>query len=170
VPGVADQVTPTPLRIAVEARDLDAVVASMAPDVVLRSPIFELPFEGIDEARDLFESLLDVLWPITSIDEIPGDPYILHFTGEIKGKTLEGVDLLRFDDEGRITEFTVFFRPFPAVAAFLSATGPRLARRRRGVGTAATITAANAPVAALMRATAAAGPRLLGLKSSRRSS
>ncbi len=74
MPDLADQVAPTPLRTAVEARDLDAVVASMAPDVILRSPIFELPFEGLDEARDLFESLLDVLWPITYIDEIPGDP------------------------------------------------------------------------------------------------
>jgi hypothetical protein len=108
--------------------------------------------------------LLETLCPITYLDEIPGEPHVLHFTGEVKGKKLEGIDLLRFDDEGRIKEMTVFFRPLPAVAAFLTATGPKLGRRRRGAGVAATIAAANAPVTAMMRTTAAAGPRLLGLK------
>ncbi|MFL5908412.1 MAG: nuclear transport factor 2 family protein [Solirubrobacterales bacterium] len=155
--------TPTPLRAAIEARDLDALVAALASDVVLRSPIFDVPFEGIDEASDLFTVLLEVLWPLTYVDEIPGDPHVLHFTGEIKGTRLEGIDLLRFDDQGRVREITVFFRPFPGAAAFLSAMGPKLGRRRGGAGRAATLAAAGAPVSALMRATASLGPRLLGL-------
>jgi hypothetical protein len=156
--------TPTPLRAAFEARDHDGIVAALAPDVVLRSPIFEVPFEGIDEASDLFAVLLEVLWPVTYLDEIPGDPHILHFTGEIKGKTLEGIDLLRFDEQGRVKELTVLFRPFPAIAAFLSATGPKLGRRRGGSGRAAVLRVAGAPLGFLMRRTAADGPRLLGLK------
>jgi hypothetical protein len=156
--------TPTPLRAAFEARDHDGIVAALAPDVVLRSPIFEVPFEGIDEASDLFAVLLEVLWPVTYLDEIPGDPHILHFTGEIKGKTLEGIDLLRFDERGRVKELTVLFRPFPAIAAFLSATGPKLGRRRGGSGRAAVLRVAGAPLGFLMRRTAADGPRLLGLK------
>ena len=166
---MAEQVTPTPLRAAFEARDLDAVVAALAPDVVLRSPIFEVPFTGIDEATDLFAVLLDALWPLTYLDEIPGDPHVLHFTAEIKGEQLEGVDLLRFDEQGRIKEITVLFRPFPAVAAFLSQTGPKLARRRSGAGTAAALRLAGAPVGALMRVTAATGPRMLGLRRGKRS-
>jgi hypothetical protein len=156
--------TPTPLRAAVEARDLDGVVQALAPDVVLWSPILEVPFTGIEEARDLFAVLLDEIWPFTYLDEIPGDPHILHFTAEIKGKKLEGIDLLRFDDQGLVKEITVLFRPFPAVAAFLSATGPKLARRRGGAGRAAFLRAAGAPVGALMRTTAATAPRLLGLR------
>ena len=153
--------TPTPLRVAFEARDHDGIVAALAPDVVLRSPIFETEFKGIDEASDLFAVILEVLWPITYLDEIPGDPHVLHFTGEIKGKTLEGIDLLRFDEQGRVKEITVFFRPFPAVAAFLTATGPKLGRRRAGAGTAAIVATTGGPVSALMRATASLGPRLL---------
>ncbi len=34
--------TPTPLRAAFEARDHEALVEAFAPDVVLRSPIFEV--------------------------------------------------------------------------------------------------------------------------------
>jgi hypothetical protein len=158
--------TPTPFRAAFEARDLDGIIAALAPDVVLRSPIFDVPFEGQDDLRDLFGALLEVIWPLTYLDEIPGDPHVLHFTAELKGTTVEGVDLLRFDDEGRVKEITVFFRPLAAVAAFMSATGPALARRRSGAGLAATIRAANAPVTAMMRTAAAAGPRMIGLKRS----
>lgn len=165
--GAGASSTPTPLRVAFEARDHDGIVAALAPDVVLTSPIFEVPFTGIDEASDLFAVLLDTLRPITYLDEIPGDPHVLHFTAEIRGKTLEGIDLLRFDDQGRIKEITVFFRPFPAVAAFLSETGPKLARRRSGAGRAAILSVAGAPVSALMRTAAATGPRLLGLRRGR---
>jgi hypothetical protein len=162
-PGMSASPAPTPLRVAFEARDHDAIVAALAPDIVLNSPIFDVPFTGIEEASDLFAVLLDALWPITYVDEIPGDPHVLHFTCELKGKTLEGIDLLRFDDQGRVREITVFFRPFPAVAAFLSETGPRLARRRGGAGRAAALKVAGAPVSALMRVTAATGPGMLGL-------
>ena len=157
--------TPTPLRAAVEARDHDAVLDALAADVVLRSPIFEVPFTGKDEVGDLFAVLLQELWPFTYLDEIPGDPHVLHFTAEIKGEQLEGIDLLRLDDQGRVKEITVFFRPFPAVAAFLSGTGPKLARRRGGAGRAGFLRVAGAPLSALMRTTASTGPRLLGLKS-----
>jgi hypothetical protein len=155
--------TPTPLRAAFEARDLEGIGRALAPDVVLRSPIFDVPFTGIDEASDLFAVLLEVLWPLEYLDEIPGDPHILHFRTEIKGAELEGIDLLRLDDQGRVKEITVFFRPFPGVAAFLSAMGPKLGRRRGGTGRAAALAAGGAPVSALMRISAAVGPRLLGL-------
>ena len=164
---MADPVTPTPLRVAFEARDHAAVVEALSPDVVLWSPIFEVPFTGIDEASDLFAVLLEALWPLTYLNEIPGEPHVLHFTGEIKGQQLEGVDLLRFDEQGRVKEITVFFRPFPAVAAFLSDTGPKLAEKRGGSGRAAFLKVAGAPLSALMRTAAATGPRLLGLRRSK---
>jgi hypothetical protein len=155
------------LRVAFEARDHAAVVEALSPDVVLWSPIFEVPFTGFDEASDLFAVLLEALWPLTYLNEIPGEPHVLHFTGEIKGQQLEGVDLLRFDEQGRVKEITVFFRPFPAVAAFLSDTGPKLAEKRGGSGRAAFLKVAGAPLSALMRTAAATGPRLLGLRRSK---
>jgi hypothetical protein len=155
--------TPTPLRAAFEARDHDALMKAIAPDFVLNSPILEVPFAGIDEASDLFAVMLEELWPLTYLDEIPGDPHVLHFTGEIRGKRLEGVDLLHFDDEGRVKEMTVFFRPLAAVAAFLGATGSKLGRRRVGPARGAIIAAAGAPANAMMRTSAAAAPKLLRL-------
>jgi SnoaL-like domain len=159
--------TPTPLRAAMEARDHAAVVNAFADDAVLRSPIFDKPFTGIDEISDLFAVLLDVLTPLEYLDEIPGDPHVLHFRGEIDGTELEGIDLLRFDEQGKIKEITVLFRPFPGIAAFLSSTGPKLGRRRVGGGRAALLRVANVPLTFFMKRTAASGPGLLRLKSRR---
>jgi hypothetical protein len=123
---VPEPVTPTPFRAAFEARDHEAIVEALAADVVLQSPIFEVPFTGIEEASDLFAVLLDVLWPITYLEEIPGDPHVLHFTGEIKGKQLEGIDLLRFDDEDRVVELTVMVRPMSGMNALAEAMQRKL--------------------------------------------
>jgi hypothetical protein len=159
--------TPTPLRAAMEARDHDAVIAALAPDVVLWSPIFDKPFTGIDEASDLFAVLIEVLTPLEYLDEIPGDPHILHFRAQIDETELEGIDLLRFDEQGRVKEITVLLRPFKGVAAFLSATGPKLGRRRGGAGRGAVLRVATAPLTFFMRRTAASGPALLELTSRR---
>ena len=40
---------------------------------------------------------------------------ILEFTAELDGLTVHGIDMIRWDDDGRITEFTVMVRPFKAL-------------------------------------------------------
>jgi hypothetical protein len=147
-----------------EARDAAAVRAAFAPDVVLSSPIITMPFQGRDEVGDLFEVILEVVGPIHYLAEIPGDPHVLSFRTDVKGTELEGVDLLHLDNEGLIREITVLLRPFPGIAAFLKATGPKLARRRAGSGRATLLSLATPPLVALMRTTNAAAPGLLGLK------
>ena len=73
-----------------------------------------MPFSGRDEVGDLFAVLLDELWPLTYLDEIAGDPHILHFAAQVGGKRLEGLDLLRLDEDGRAREITVFPRSRPS--------------------------------------------------------
>ena len=158
---------PTPLRAAMEARDHDAVVAALAPDVVLWSPIFDKPFTGIDEASDLFAVLIEVLTPLEYLDEIPGDPHILHFRAEIDGTELEGIDFLRFDEQGRVKEITVLFRPFKGVAAFIERDRPEARTTARRSRARRILRVASAPLTFFMRRTAASGPALLGLKSRR---
>jgi hypothetical protein len=147
-----------------EARDAAAVRAAFAPDVVLNSPIITTPFRGREEVGDLFEVILEVLGPITYLAEIPGDPHVLSFRTDVKGTEIEGVDLLRLDENGLVNEITVLLRPFPGIAAFLKATGPKLARRRGGAGRAALLSVATPPLVALMKTTNATAPGLLGLE------
>jgi hypothetical protein len=40
---------------------------------------------------------------------------------------VEGLDLIRFDADGRIAELTVMVRPMSAVVALAEAVGPKLA-------------------------------------------
>jgi SnoaL-like protein len=155
--------TSNPLRAGMEARDPAAVRAAFAPDVVLHSPIITTPFRGQDEVGDLFEVILEVLGPITYLSEHPGDPHVLNFRTDINGVEVEGVDILHLDGNGLVKEITVLLRPFPGVAAFLKATGPKLARKRGGAAKAGLISVATPPLVGLMRTTNATAPGLLSL-------
>ena len=44
-----------------------------------------------------------------------GDTAILEFETTIEGKYVNGVDIIRCNDEGRIIEFRVMIRPLQAV-------------------------------------------------------
>jgi hypothetical protein len=48
----------------------------------------------------------------------------------IRGRDAELVDLIRFDEQGLITEIRIHSRPLASTAAFAAMLGPRLARRR----------------------------------------
>jgi hypothetical protein len=147
-----------------EARDPVAVRAAFAPDVKLSSPILDVPFRGREEVGDLFDVVMSVLGPIEYLAEIPGDPHVLFFSTDIGGVGLQGVDILRLDESGLVREITVFLRPFPGVAAFLRATGAKLARRRKGPAQAALAAAATPPLSGMMKLSAAVSPGLLGLR------
>jgi SnoaL-like protein len=103
-----------PLRQAVEARDIDAIIDTFAADVVLHSPLISAPFEGREEVALVFRTLADE---------------VLAFKGSVKGTAVEGVDLMKIDEGGKIREITVFLRPLPGTTAIAKFLAPRLAGR-----------------------------------------
>ncbi len=50
------------------------------------------------------------------------------FEGELKGKTIEGIDLFDLDDKGRVTQLKVMLRPFRVYASFAIEIGERLGK------------------------------------------
>lgn len=61
------------------------------------------------------------------VREIAGErDAVLEFMSEIDGITIDGVDMIRFDDTGRIVDFKVMVRPLKAVAAIHAAMGRML--------------------------------------------
>ena len=46
---------------------------------------------------------------------LAGDTAVLEFETSVEGKYVNGVDIIRCDDEGRIVEFRVMIRPLQAV-------------------------------------------------------
>ncbi|HWG63661.1 MAG TPA: hypothetical protein VG253_18375 [Streptosporangiaceae bacterium] len=58
------------------------------------------------------------------------DTAVLFSRARVDGKAIEMAEHLRLRPDGRIEDFTVFFRPLPAAAAALRARGTGLGRRK----------------------------------------
>lgn len=112
---------------AVRARDLEAIRATLAEDIELYGPVFAEPFVGRAQVGNLFGVLLQVFEGVEIIDEVvSGDRFALAFRAEVGGQPIEVVDLLSFDDDGRIETFTVTARPLDGVQALAAAVAPHL--------------------------------------------
>ena len=120
------------LRAAMERRDLAAVVALFAPDIVLRSPIIGRPsFEGREAVANLIAAVVATFddYEYTLEGEGEGDGVqVLAFRARVRGREIDAVDLFRMDDAGLVTEIVVHIRPMAGLAAVAAALGPHLAR------------------------------------------
>ena len=114
-------------RRAVEARDLDAMVACLSDDVRLHSPVTFKPFEGKDAVRALFGILLEVFTEFSYTDELSGEgSHALIFSAKVGDREVQGLDLLRYGAGGLVEDFTVMVRPLSAALALRDAVGAKL--------------------------------------------
>ena len=115
-------------REAIERRDLDGMVATLADDVVLHSPVSFKPFQGREAVVQLFEILLRTFEDFRYTDDLPGEEvHAMIFRARIGDREVEGLDLIRPGPDGRIADFTVMVRPLTGVVALAEAVGPQLA-------------------------------------------
>lgn len=117
-----------PFRAAVEARDVPALSALLAPDVVFFSPVAFQPFRGRRDVTEVLGHVLEVFEDFAYIDELEGPgTHALVFSARVGGRDVQGLDHLRLDDDGLVREFTVMVRPLSGVIALAEAMGPRVA-------------------------------------------
>ena len=116
-------------REAVEARDVDAMVDALTPDVTFHSPVAHTPFEGHDQVRGLFTALFETFEDFNYTDELegPDGTHALIFRARVGDKDLQGLDLVRLNDDGKIYEFTVMVRPASGLMALGQAMAPKVA-------------------------------------------
>ena len=116
-------------RKAVEAHDLERIMALFTDDAVLHSPVTFHPFEGRDAIRQLINILLEVFQDFHYTDELdsPDGTKALIFSAKVGNRDLQGLDLLRFDESGLVRDLTVMVRPRSALEALLAQVGSRLA-------------------------------------------
>ncbi|MEA2438883.1 MAG: hypothetical protein QOH76_307 [Thermoleophilaceae bacterium] len=150
-----------PFRDAFMARDFDAMREALNPGVVLNSPILTTPFEGREAVMELFEVIRDTLEDIQyTVDMADGDVRFMSWRTQIGNVKMEGAEIMRLDGEGRIVEFTVFFRPLAGITVLAQALGKGLAGRRSPArGRLAGV--ASAPMVALSRVADRVAPRLV---------
>lgn len=107
----------------------------LAPDVVFRSPVVHRPVEGRDATAVYLAAAYEVLGtPAFRYErEIVGERHAaLVFVTEIDGTHVHGVDLVHWDDDGRVTEVTVMIRPKRAFDLVHQLMGAQLARMAGG--------------------------------------
>jgi hypothetical protein len=120
--------TPQAFRAAVEARDMDAAVALLAPDVVFHSPAVFHAYEGAETVGGLLRIVGDTFEDFRYTDELRSgdDVEALVFRAAVGGRELEGLDLLRLGPDGLIADFTVMIRPLSGLVALAQALGPKV--------------------------------------------
>jgi hypothetical protein len=115
-------------RAAVEHNDLAAARELLAPDIVFHSPVTFHPFLGRETVSRLLELVAQTFEDFRYTDELLTDgAHALIFRASVGGKELEGIDLLRYDEQGLIADFTVMIRPLSALIPFAQAMGEKAA-------------------------------------------
>lgn len=151
------------LRAAMTAKDHAAVVSLFSPDIVLHSPILGTRFEGAEAVGELYEGLMEGFTDYRYTRELAGeDEYTLGFEGTVRGRRLEGVDIVRAGDDGLIAEMTIMIRPLAGLIAFLVEIGPHVARRR-GRGHALVMRLIGPPLPLIARLVEWVAPKLVNV-------
>jgi SnoaL-like domain len=163
VSALAEKPTKVALRTAMEARDLAGVLDAFAPDAIVRSPLTSrLTFQGREQIGAVMEVILEIFEDLRYTDELQGtDSAVLVAQAHVGGSDLEMVDHLRFNDSGKISELTVFFRPLPAIAVAMRLIGSGLGRRK-SAARAQAISLLTQPLGLMTELGDRAGVRLVG--------
>ena len=109
-------------RAAVEAKDFDAADDLFADGATFRSPVVFRTYERPEEIKVLLSAVAQVFEDFRYVEHVEqGDTAVLMFETRIGDKQLQGVDILKFDADGRIAEMTVMVRPMSGMHALAEA-------------------------------------------------
>ncbi|HVU60116.1 MAG TPA: nuclear transport factor 2 family protein [Mycobacteriales bacterium] len=117
----------------VEAGDPALLDALLADDVVFYSPVVYTPQRGKAVTTMYLKGATQVLagdggdGAFRYVKEVlAGDSAVLEFETSLDGKYVNGVDIIRCDETGKIVEFRVMLRPLQAINAVHAAMGAML--------------------------------------------
>lgn len=119
-------------RAAVEAGDFAALGDLLAEDVVFRSPVAFKPYEGRAIVSAILRGVGRVFTEFRYVREL-ADPSTGSGSGEggsalvfetvVDGVSVNGIDLIRVNEAGLISELTVMVRPLSGANALAEAMG-----------------------------------------------
>jgi SnoaL-like domain len=114
-------------RAAAESKDFSAIDELFAEQVSFRSPVVYSPYEGREALGFLLGNVTQVFEDFRYTDQVEtGDTAVLIFEARVGDRDVNGVDILRFDDDDRVSEMTVMVRPMSGVNALAEAMQARL--------------------------------------------
>jgi SnoaL-like protein len=114
-------------RAAAEKKDFSAIDEIFTADVVFKSPVVYKPYEGREAVAMVLSAVIQVFEDFRYTDQVEtGDSAALAFSATVGDRELEGIDLLRFDDGGKVSELAVYVRPMSGVNALAEAMAKKL--------------------------------------------
>jgi hypothetical protein len=102
----------------VAERDVGGLDALLADDAAFHSPVVHAPQVGKGVTRRYLTAAFGVFFneSFRYVREVVGErDAVLEFLVEIDGITVNGVDMIKWDAEGRIVDFKVMLRPLKAI-------------------------------------------------------
>jgi hypothetical protein len=113
----------------VESKDAALLDVLLADDVVFCSPAVFAPQEGKAITTVYLTAALEVLGPTLRYihqwhDESSA---VLEFEADLDGVVVHGIDMLRWNDDDKLTSFTVMVRPMRGLERLILLMGQRLA-------------------------------------------
>jgi hypothetical protein len=117
-----------PFRVAAESDDIDALLGTLAPDVVLHSPVSFAPYVGKETVGGVLRLVSEAFDGWRCVEEVHSSDDVIGFVfrTRVEGRELEGLDLLRLDADGLIADLTVMIRPMSGLIALAQAIGPKV--------------------------------------------
>jgi hypothetical protein len=118
-------------REAVEAKDLAALTALLAADVVFHSPVSFKPYRGREQVGWILATVATLFEDFRYVGEASdgGRHTMLRFATRIGDRQAEGVDLIETDAAGAVVALTVMIRPLSALQALAEKMAARFAQR-----------------------------------------
>lgn len=117
----------------VRTRNLKALDALLADDVVFHSPVVHTPQIGKVVTMQYLSAAFYVFFNESFKyvrETTSAHDAILEFTVDIDGISVNGVDMLKWNDEGQIIEFKVMIRPLKAIQLIHQKMGEMLAAKK----------------------------------------
>ncbi|MGF6691722.1 hypothetical protein M2318_001782 [Metapseudomonas resinovorans] len=113
----------------VAQQDLSTLPELLATNVVFRSPMAHTPYPGPVVVSTILNTVLKVFVDFTyhrQLATADGLSVVLEFSASVGGRELKGIDMIRFDEQGKIVEFEVMVRPMSGLQALGAEMGQRL--------------------------------------------
>jgi len=102
----------------VQGRSPKGLASLLSEQVVFHSPVVHTPQVGKAIATQYLTAAFHVFFneSFRYIREVVGArDAVLEFQVEIEGISVNGVDMIKWDDDGKIVEFKVMIRPLKAI-------------------------------------------------------
>lgn len=99
-------------------KKMDTLQELLSDKVTLYSPVVFKPKNSKMEAIFVLSNVIEVLKDFKYHREfIDGNNWALEFSANVGDKSVKGVDLIEFDDNGQIINFEVLIRPLSGLIA-----------------------------------------------------